>query len=403
MVRTFSLSATGLIVALIFAAGCSTTSGPSASMATGALKTPADQTTYKYKDQPITLTTANGVSTGSGPVTYVFEVAPDSAFSTKAYTSAKVPPGANGQTSNTLDKTLEGGSGGVAKTYYWRVQVFDGDEAGPYSPVQKFGVMPPATISIPVLASPSNGATTGAIPHFVVNNSTATGTVGAIAYNYQISRNTAFTDKVESGFATQQSGSQTGWDGKNVLDAGVTYYWRVWASDSAGNQSDFSATNSFKVQIFDPTAAIFWDNPHIGRWSETAAITRIDFSQGYVVVDFDRRQGGGKWPSVPFGDGKGGTIQYCLGMCFFIEGKWHCSAAIQFWDGRELEAGGRADEIGINWYYDGRWGSMAGHQPAQGELVAIFAANGNVRDSMSWGIEQRTNFVLIPYGTNYNK
>ncbi len=33
----------------------------------------------------------------------------------------------------------------------------------------------------------------------------------------------------------------------------------------------------------------------------------------------------------------------------------------------------------------------------------IFAANGNVRDSKSWAIEQRTNFVLIPYGTNYNK
>lgn len=402
MVRKFSPCAIGLILALVVAAGCSTTSGPSATMATGSLKSPADQTTYKYKEQPITLTTANGMSTGSNAVTYVFEVATDTAFASKVYTSAKVPAG-SGQTSNTLDRTLEGGSGGVAKTYYWRVQLFDGDAAGPYSSVQKFGVMPPATLSIPALVSPGNGETTGAIPHFVINNSTVSNTTGTISYNYQISRNSTFTDKVESGFANQQSGGQTGWDAKSQLDGGATYYWRVWASDAAGNLSDMSAVNSFKVQVFDPTKAIFWDNPNIGRWSETAAITRVDFSQGYVVVDFDKRQGGGRWPSVPFGDGKGGTIQYCLGMCFFIEGKWQCSAAIQFWDGRELEAGGRADEIGINWYYDGRWGSMAGHQPAPGELVAIFVANGNVRDSMSWGIEQRSNFLLLPYGVNYNK
>jgi hypothetical protein len=403
MVRKFGLFAIGLIAVLAFAAGCSSTSGPSASMATGALKTPSDQTIYKYKDQPITLTTANGVSTGTNPVTYVFEVATDTAFSAKVYTSAKVAAGSNGQTSSTVDKTLDGGSGGVARQYYWRVQLFDGDSGGPYSPVQKFSIKPPVSISAPVLVSPINGDTTGAIPHFTINNSTASGAVGTISYNYQISRNSAFTDKIESGFATQQSGSQTGWDGKTSLDGGATYYWRVWATDADANASDNSATGSFRVQVFDPTKAIFWNNPNIGKWSETAAITRVDFSQGYVVVDFDRRQGAGKWPEVPFGDGGPGKIQYCLGLCLFIQGQWNCSAAIQFWDGRELEAGGRANEIGINWYYDGRWGTMNGYQPRPGELVAIFVANGNVRDSMSWGIEQRSNFLMIPFGANYNK
>ncbi len=251
------------------------------------------------------------MSTGTGPATYVFEVASDSAFASKAYTSAKVPAGANGQTTCRLDKTLDGGSGGVAKTYYWRVQVFDGEEGGAYSAVQTFGIMPPATISVPGVVAPANGAATGSLPHFVVNNSSASGTTGTISYNYQISRNTAFTDKVESGFATQQSGGQTAWDGKAPLDNGATYYWRVWASDSAGNISDYTPTYSFRVVVaaFDPTKAVFWDNPNIGPWAETASITRIDFSQGYVVVDFDKRQGPGKWSSAPFGDGGPGTIQ----------------------------------------------------------------------------------------------
>jgi hypothetical protein len=403
MVRKFSLCAIGLIVTLVFGAACSTTSGPSSTMATGTLKSPADQTTYKYKDQPITLTTANGMSTGTNPPSYVFEVSADSAFGTKAYASAKVAAGSNGQTSVTLDKTLDGGTATTAKQYYWRVQLFDGDEGGPYSPVQKFSIKAPVSISAPVLVSPINGETTGAIPHFVVNNSAQSGAVGTIAYNYQVSRNNTFTDKVESGFATQQSGTQTAWDGKISLTGGTTYYWRVWANDADSNSSDYSATGSFRVQVFDPTKAFFWNNPHIGKWTETSQITRVDFSQGYVVVDFDKRQGAGKWPEVPFGDGGPGKIQYTLGMCFFISGEWNCSAVIQFWDGRELEAGGRADEIGINWYYDGRWGAMNGYQPKWGELVAIFAANGNVRDSMSWGIEQRTNFLFIPYGANYNK
>src|SRR5580765_8211486 len=40
---------------------------------------------FKYAEQPLTLTVANAVSTGSTPLTYSFEVASDSAFATKVY------------------------------------------------------------------------------------------------------------------------------------------------------------------------------------------------------------------------------------------------------------------------------------------------------------------------------
>jgi hypothetical protein len=390
------------MLALVVVAGCSSSSpGPSVTLASGTLASPADGTSFKFKDQPVTLTTKNGMSTGSGPITYVFEVASDSAFANKAFTSAKVNQGSGATTSVTLDKALTGGA-----TYYWRVQAFDGATAGPYTAATSFIVKPQPVIGVPTLVSPLNGTTTGNLPHFVVNNATMSNTTGQINYNYQISRNNTFTDKLESGFVAQQAGSQTAWDGKTDLSGtnGATLYWRVWVNDADANVGDYSATGAFKVLTFDPTKAIFLDNPgNLGFWAQTANITRIDFSDGYVVVDFDKRQSADKWPSVPFGDGGGGTVQYCLGMCFNINNQWYCSAAIQFWDGRDLEAGGRADEVGINWYYDARWGIMAGHQPAWGELVAVFVGNGNLRDAKSWGTEQRSNFVLIPFGTNYNR
>jgi hypothetical protein len=46
---------------------------------------------------------------------------------------------------------------------------------------------------------------------------------------------------------------------------------------------------------------------------------------------------------------------------------------------------------------------MAGHQPTIGEQVGIFAATGSLRDSLSWAAEQRTDIVVVPFGTNTSK
>src|SRR5262249_7424013 len=154
---------------------------------------------------------------------------------------------------------------------------------------------------------------------------------------------------------------------------------------------------SFVYEPFDPFKAIFLNNPpDVASWQESTKITYIDMSD-FVVVDFDKRQSPDRWPESGFGTG---GLQYTLGMCFNLGGQWYCSAAIQFWDGRELEAGGRVDEIGINWYYDARWGVMAGHQPAPGELVAIWVAQGNLRDSGKTSVKERSNFVVVPFGSS---
>jgi len=147
------------------------------------------------------------------------------------------------------------------------------------------------------------------------------------------------------------------------------------------------------------------DSPSdLGYWAETAQITRVDFSQGWVVVDFDRRDGPNRWPDTPWGR-PGDSVEYCLGMCLNINNHWFCSAPIQFWHGRDLEAGGRANEVGINWFYPPAWGPMSGHQPANGELVGIFVAEGSTRhnrDGSESIVHERSNVALIPFGTNFN-
>jgi len=136
------------------------------------------------------------------------------------------------------------------------------------------------------------------------------------------------------------------------------------------------------------------DNPDdFASWPQTANITSIQFGD-YILVDFDQRC---CWPEAGFG---AGGIQYTLGMCFNLNGQWYCSAAIQFWTGRPLEAGGFPSDIARNWYYDARWGPMKGHQPADGELIGVFVGQGNLRDRGN-SYKERSNVVLIPFGSSY--
>jgi hypothetical protein len=168
--------------------------------------------------------------------------------------------------------------------------------------------------------------------------------------------------------------------------------------------SGYSDPASFTVVPFSMKRAIIINNPpDLADWPETASITVIDYPGNRVVVDFDRRLGAGRWPDMT-PKGWGGPLQYTLGMCLNIRNQWYCSAAIQFWYGRELEAGGDINLIGADWFYDSRWGAMKGYQPARGELVGIFVAAGNLRDEAgNVNIKERSNVVLIPFGQPYRK
>jgi hypothetical protein len=179
---------------------------------------------------------------------------------------------------------------------------------------------------------------------------------------------------------------------------------RVQALDPADSVTTAFTTASFLVQPFDVSKAVMLANPgnFMVSWAQTANITSVDFEPDYFYVDFDKRTSPDRWPDVPFGTG---SLQYTLGLCLNLygAGQWYCSAAIQYWFGRD---NGASDNIGGDWYYDpARWGPMAGYQPQNGEIVGIFVGAGNLRDvrdgSGSYVLE-RSNVLLMPFGGQFS-
>src|SRR3954465_14099886 len=117
---------------LLFAlAGCQTSksSSPTAPTVAGpiagvtitapALVQPAQGFKFKESEQPIKLVVQNASTSGVRALTYTFEVAVDSGFTTKIFSRSNVTPG-DGKTSVTLDR-LE-----LGRTYYWRAWAEDG-------------------------------------------------------------------------------------------------------------------------------------------------------------------------------------------------------------------------------------------------------------------------------------
>lgn len=356
---------------------------------------PAAGTQFKFQNQPVTIAVSNGVSTGSTASTYLFEVATDAGFANKVLTKDNVAAGASGQTSVTLD-ALAG-----AKTYYWHARTNAGSLAGPFSKTSSFAIAQQVILQAPVLLDPAaNAKVTTPNPRLTVNNIQRSGPAGPISYKFDLADSSSFANILFTATVGEQANNVTAVAVTRALSNQSNYWWRVQASDPSNNLTTaFSGAFSFQVQLFSMSQAIILNNqPDLASWAETATITFIDTSE-FVVVDFDQRTGPGRWPESGFGTG---GIQYTLGMCLFINGQWHCSAAIQFWEGRELEAGGLAHEVGINWYYDpARWGSMAHHQPEQGEIVGIFVAQGNLRDFGKTSVKERSNVVLLPFGGSY--
>ena len=387
------------LAALALSSACSKSpASPSVSFAGPLASQPANGTAYRFLAQPVALTITNAAKTGQATVTYSVEVATDPAFANRVFTKDGIAEGSGGTT--TLQVTsLAGGT-----TYYWHWKAVVDSVAGPASAPQSFTVLAQVTVNTPFAVSPANGGTaTAARPTFTVTNATKTGPVGPITYEFQVSTSESFSPITASATVPERPAT-TSWTSSVDLPAGTTLFWRARAKDDLnGEASGFTAATAFSINLFNVNDVTWIDNPNMAGWAETSKITSIDFSTGYINVDFDRRDGPNQWPPAPFGDGGGGEIQYTLGMCFNFSGHWFCSAAIQFWPGRELEASGPLVNVAKDWFYDVRWSPMTGHQPAIGELVGIFAANGNVRDSMSWAIEQRTDVVLLPFGVNYKR
>ena len=241
-----------LIPAAAFAAaGCEATksANPTSPSVAGAIAgvnisapapvSPPQGTTIPAKDQPVTLTVQNATTNGQRPVTYRFEVAADTDFSTKVATREGIEPGSEGKTSYRLPDALA-----ADRTYYWRAKALDGANESSYSQAVSFAVVTLAELQPPVPISPVSGATTSSrSPEFKTRNAARSGPVGAVSYTFEIAEDQAFSAMVAIVTMPEQA-SETRFTIAQELKASTKYYWRVRAFDS-NTASAWSLTQSF--------------------------------------------------------------------------------------------------------------------------------------------------------------
>ena len=131
----------GLMIAMAaaMAAGCQASkssnplapsvAGPIAgvTISTPNLLEPGPGWQIRPRDQPVRLMIHNADTSGVRPLTYTFEIAADSGFSSIVFKRTGVPPG-NVDTTLQLPDVLATG-----RTYWWRARAEDGANVGPYS------------------------------------------------------------------------------------------------------------------------------------------------------------------------------------------------------------------------------------------------------------------------------
>jgi hypothetical protein len=153
-------------------------------------------------------------NTAAGATSYSLQVSTDSLFQTTVVNSSAI--------TGTL-QVVSGLSYGT--TYYWRVSATNSGGTSPWSSSWSFATVaaPPAPPA-PTLASPINGDTGDNTALILAWNAVS----GASSYTLEVSLNQSFSTTVliQPGSTPSQPVSGLAW--------GITYYWRVCASNANG-------------------------------------------------------------------------------------------------------------------------------------------------------------------------
>ena len=184
------------------------------------LTSPADVATG------ISLSPALTWAASAGAATYSVQVSTASDFLSTVYTAS----GLSGTTTTATGLAYN-------TLYYWRVNATNSAGTSNWSSVRSFttGAAVPA---VPVLSSPANNATRLSRPVTVAWNAA----VGAATYTVQVSTSSSFTS-----FAYNTSGIATTSTSLTTLSSGRKYYWRVKATNGAGDSS-WSSVRSFSTR-----------------------------------------------------------------------------------------------------------------------------------------------------------
>ena len=198
---------------------------------------PAQNFKFKESEQPIRLVVQNATSSGVRTLTYNFEVAADSGFTSKVFSRSGVASG-DGKTSVQIDR-LE-----IGRAYYWRAWAEDGANTGSMASAG-FEIYPKPAVTAPAALSPvNNEIAASGTPTLKANNASWVGPVGGLTYEFQVATDQSFSKLVAAAIISEGSGQTT--FNSSPLTAGTVHYWRVRASDGE-NSSGWSATQSFRT------------------------------------------------------------------------------------------------------------------------------------------------------------
>ena len=199
---------------------------------------PAQGFKFKESQQPIRLVVQNATTNGVRPLTYTFEVASDSGFTTKVFGRSGVEPGSDNKTSVQVDRL------DIGRVYYWRAWAQDGANTGAIA-TAGFEIFPKPAVTAPGPVSPvNNEQVASTTPTLRVNNATFVGPVGGLAYEFQVASDQAFSRLLTAGIVNESGGSTT--FNSTPLPNSATLFWRSRASDGE-TTSGWSTTQSFRT------------------------------------------------------------------------------------------------------------------------------------------------------------
>jgi hypothetical protein len=206
---------------------------------------PAQGFKYKESQQPIKLLIENASTNGVRPVSYIFEVATDTEFTTKVYARSGVPAGEGGRTSVQIDRL------DLGRAYYWRAKADDGANSSLYSTAH-FEVLPKPLLTAPGLVSPINGERVASRrPALTVRNADRNAAVGQLAYEFQVALDQGFGSLAAAGVVDETAG-QTSFAPAGDLATDTVYYWRARGSDRETTGS-WTGAQTFRTPL--PVAA----------------------------------------------------------------------------------------------------------------------------------------------------
>jgi hypothetical protein len=381
-----------LLLALSVACAKSPTGpGGSTSVTTPSPVSPANGAIVPNASQPITLTVTNGtVTSGTAVVTYTFEVATDSAFTSIVF-SKDVPQG-TGQTSIKLDALAPG------RDYYWHARTNGDNTAGVFSGPIKFTIGASVTLGTPLAISPTAGATADQKPTLTVSNVSRTGPVGQVSYRFEIASSATFGTILASGTVAEGGNGSTSFTSSTSLPADATFFWHAQAVDATNNAtSSFSTTQSFATVLgIDLTTVNYQRFVNISGWPITDRVIEVDQDggDGHMCINHEKR---GQWPTSFFEDNPEVPVEATQWYFARINGQWYGGAGEWLRVNQICKEGQKSEDIGK----DGTWGGpMDTWVPKRGELVGYMISTP-ARAWPTWRtIDQRSNVVVQPWKVN---